>query len=93
MNDATLQVDHSTLKTAERIARERDCSVEEVIRDAVSEYAGTHVNGTPSAVPFVPIEPESELALNIPMPMTSRPVTIHIVNRSTLGPKPILSDK
>jgi hypothetical protein len=89
MNKATMQVDHSTLKTAERIARERNCPVEDVVRDAVIEYLGVHANAT---TPAVPNEPETELPLSLLMPLSSRPVTIRIARRSTLSPAPIHSE-
>jgi hypothetical protein len=92
MNDANLHVDHATLETAERIARERDCSVTEVVRDAISEYAGAHVNGLPPTLASAPVEPDTELAITVPIPFPSRPVTIGIVKRSTLGPNPVLSE-
>jgi hypothetical protein len=92
MNDANLHVDHTTLEMAERIARERDCSVAEVVRDAISEYAGSHVNGLPPTLAPAPGEPDTELAVTIAMPFPSRPVTIGIVKRSTLGPNPVLSE-
>ena len=86
---ATLPIDPSTLKTAQRIARERDCSVEEVVRTAVSEYADAqlHLPGLPQ-----PSEPDTELAVTIPMPLNSRAVTIRIANRSALQVKPILPE-
>ena len=84
-----LQIDFSTLETVERIARNLDCSVEDIVRDAVSEFAANQVDKVPNRAPMVP---ESELAATISMPTFSRPVTIRIANRSTLLPAPILPD-
>ena len=72
-------------------SRKSEAAVQSALETAMEKYAGTHVNGTPYAVPTVRTEPETELARNIPMPMTTRPVTIHIVNRTTLATKPIRS--
>jgi hypothetical protein len=49
-------------------------------------------NGVVVELPPANIEPASELNAHIPMPLSSRPVTVHITNRATLAPNPILPE-
>jgi len=76
----TIPMDSVTLQTAQRIARARDCSIEDVVRDAISRLESN---------PMKMVEPDSELVATIPMPVSSRAVSIRIISRSPLSPQPV----
>jgi hypothetical protein len=81
MNETRLPIDVTTMQAAERIAQVRQCTVEDVVREAILQY-GT----APLA------EPESELAITVPMPVCPRPVIVRIRSRAKLAPAPVLPE-